>query len=269
MGHSVRGMADDVDRYLAGVPCWIDLAQPDVAAAVAFYGALFGWEVDETDAGLVARRDGAEVASFEAGDAGWTTSIRVDDADAAAAAVRAGGGRVLAAPADVGTAGRVATVADPSGAVFRLWQAGRRRGAQAVNGAGTWNWSNLVTDDVDRAAEFYGGLFGWQRLAFGPTAMWVLPGYLAVLERFDPALRERHADEGVPAGFSECVGWVLPGERPHWAVTFAVADTDQTVEQAVALGATVTVAPYTSGPVRAAELVDPQGAPFGINTYQP
>jgi uncharacterized protein len=260
-------MADDVDRYLTGVPCWIELVQPDAAAAARFYAALFGWEVDDDG---VARRDGAELASIAAGELGrWVTAIRVDSADAAAAAVRDGGGRVLAEPADVGTAGRAATAADPAGALLRLWEAGRRRGAQAVNVDGTWNWSNLATPDADGAAEFYGGLFGWQRLTFGPSALWVRPGYSDVLVQLDPSLRDRHADGSIPPGFSDCVGWVLPGETAQWSVTFAVDDTDKTVERAVELGATVTTAPVTIEPVRMAELVDPQGAPFAVNTYRP
>jgi len=35
------------DRYIAGVPCWIDTSQPDPGAAVAFYGDLFGWEFED------------------------------------------------------------------------------------------------------------------------------------------------------------------------------------------------------------------------------
>jgi hypothetical protein len=30
-------MADDVDRYPAGVPCWIDTTHPDVTGAARFY----------------------------------------------------------------------------------------------------------------------------------------------------------------------------------------------------------------------------------------
>ena len=35
------------DRYIPGVPCWIDTTQPDPEAAVAFYGGLFGWEFED------------------------------------------------------------------------------------------------------------------------------------------------------------------------------------------------------------------------------
>ena len=35
------------DRYIPGVPCWIDTTQPDPGAAVAFYSGLFGWEFED------------------------------------------------------------------------------------------------------------------------------------------------------------------------------------------------------------------------------
>lgn len=98
----------------------------------------------------------------------------MDDADAAVAAVRRAGVRVLAEPADVDTAGRAATVADPTGAVLRLWQAGERRGAGAVDVGVTWNWSTLHSPDPAAAREFYGAVFGWRSLDFGPSS-WARP----------------------------------------------------------------------------------------------
>lgn len=268
-------MAEQIDRFPCGVPCWIDTTHPDLPAAAAFHGPLFGWDFRPAGDRLIAVRDGHEVAGLGGPPGGpaapaWTTYVRVDDADDAAAAVQRAGGRVLAEPADVDTAGRAATVADPAGAVLRLWQAGERRGAGAVNAGGTWNWSNLHSPDPGAAREFYGAVFGWRSLEFGPSAMWARPGYSDVLDALDPSRRERHAHEGVPAGFGDAIGWLLPTEGPaHWSVTFAVDDTDRTVERAVELGATVRVAPYSAPMVRVAELTDPQGVEFAVNTYTP
>jgi uncharacterized protein len=265
----------DIDRYPAGVPCWIDTTHPDLPAAARFYGPLFGWDLRPAGDQLIAERDGVAVAGLGGPPGGptapaWRTYVRVDRADEAASAVRRAGGAVLAGPADAGPSGRFATVADPSGAVLRLWQAGVHRGAGAVNTGGTWNWSNLHTPDPDAARAFYGPVFGWGTLALGPSAMWVRPGYSDVLDAIYPDRRERHAQEGVPAGFGDAVGWLLRTDGPaRWAVTFSVDDTDKTVEQAVELGATVRVAPYSAPMVRAAELTDPQGVEFAVNTYTP
>src|SRR4028118_2081423 len=35
------------DHYIPGVPCWLDMTPPDPEAAAAFYGDLFGWEVED------------------------------------------------------------------------------------------------------------------------------------------------------------------------------------------------------------------------------
>ncbi|WP_214405323.1 VOC family protein [Pseudonocardia lacus] len=269
-------MAEDADRYAHGVPCWIDTTHPDPAGAARFYGDLFGWHIRETPAGLVGSLDGRDVAGIGGPpggptEPGWTTYVRVDRVDDAATAVRRSGGRLLAAPADVEGAGRTATVADPAGAVFRLWEARGRGGAQVVNdGAdGAWNWSNLQTPDPAAVEPFYAEVFGWRTVPLGESSMWVLPGYADVLERFYPGLRERHAAGGVPEDFSNCVGWVGPGADARWTVTFAVSDTDKTVGRAVELGATVRVGPRTIEPVRTAELTDPQGVEFAVNTYRP
>ena len=57
------------DGYIPGVPCWVDTTQPDPQAAVAFYGALFGWEFENVmPAGApgeyhIARIGGRDVAA--------------------------------------------------------------------------------------------------------------------------------------------------------------------------------------------------------------
>src|SRR5687767_727873 len=98
------------DGYPPGVPCWVDTEQPDVDAAAAFYGALFGWEFEDrmpADAPgryLVARLDGRDVAAVGSQPGGaaraavWNTYVAVDSADDAAARVEAAGGRTLIAP---------------------------------------------------------------------------------------------------------------------------------------------------------------------------
>ena len=89
------------DRYLPGVPCWIELRVPDPAAAEAFYAGLFGWELEDG----VARLDGRTVAGVREGyGAAWTTAIRVADDVAATAGVAAGANEVPGGLADPGGA---------------------------------------------------------------------------------------------------------------------------------------------------------------------
>lgn len=279
--------------YPPGVPCWVDTMQPDPKAAVDFYGGVFGWQFEDrmpADAPgryFVARLGGRDVAAVssqpEAGSPVpvWNTYVWVDNADDTAARVKDAGGQVVTEPFDVVDAGRTAACADPSGAVFHLWQAGTHRGAEAVNEPGAWNWSDLTTRDLDGAKAFYGSVFGWETdtldMGFGESTMVRLPGYADFLERFDPDVRRRHAEHGAPPGFSDCIGWMQPmtGDQSaddvqsNWSVTFSVADTDVVAATAVELGGRVLTPPFEAGPVRTAVLSDPQGGVFTVNTYKP
>ena len=275
------------DGYPPGVPCWIDTEQPDPSAAIAFYGGLFGWQFeDRIPPGApgryaVAQLQGLDVAAVASADPGagppvWNTYVWVDDVEATTSVAARAGGAVLAGALDVGPAGRMAVIADPSGAPLRLWQAGTNRGAGIVNAPGTWNWSNLHTPDVDAARAFYAAVFGWAALDVeiggGTATMWRRPGYGDFLEVLEPGLRSRQDADGVPPGFADAIAWVMPaadGEEPRWSVTFAVDDTDAVVQRALDLGGEVRVAPFDAGPVRAADLADPQGTGFSVNSYDP
>ena len=136
---------------------------------------MFGWLLGRDTARVLAalsrraaRRPGCrrrgrrrEPVEGGGGTSGWSTYIAVADAEAAAARVTSSGGRVLSGPFDVGEAGRAAACVDPSGVAFRLWQAGRRLGAQAVNSPGSWNFSDLHAADPAASAGFYSEVFGW------------------------------------------------------------------------------------------------------------
>ena len=116
-----------------GAPSWFELHAADYDAAVAFYTSVFGLEVeviadsDEfrystlTGAGGVQLAGIADASSWPSAANGstWLVYWEVDDVDAAAAKVAALGGTVLEAPGD-SPYGRIASVADPLGTVFRL-----------------------------------------------------------------------------------------------------------------------------------------------------
>jgi uncharacterized protein len=278
------------DGYPAGVPCWVDTAQPDPEAAARFYSGLFGWDVedrmppDSPGRYLVATLRGGDVAAIGSQPEGlppspaWNTYVWVDDADATAARVEDAGGRVLMGPFDVGEAGRMAMCADTEGATFCLWQAREHRGAKLVNEPGTWNFSELNTRDPEAAAAFYRAVFGWEASTVeapgGAFTMFRMPGYGDHLAERDPGLRERMADSGAPEGFEDAVAWLVPerGERdapPHWSITFAVDDADAAAATAAELGGTVVVPPFDAPWVRMTVITDPQGATFTASKYMP
>jgi predicted enzyme related to lactoylglutathione lyase len=265
------------DRYIPGVPCWVDTTQPDPEAAVAFYGALFGWQFEdvmppESPARyFVARLGGGDVAAVttqpEGGQTAWNTYIWVADADETAAKVREAGGRVLSEPMDVGEAGRMAVCADPAGAAFSIWQPNRHRGATVVNEPGSVNFNDLHTNDADGAREFYGAVFGWDLLSGG---MWALPAYGDFLEERNPGTRERVAQFGGPSRFEEVVATLLRIDGPaRWGVTFAVEDADATAARATELGGTVLIPPVDAPWVRTTVIADPAGAVFTASKFVP
>jgi predicted enzyme related to lactoylglutathione lyase len=275
------------DGYIPGVPCWTDTSQPDPDAAAAFYGGLFGWEFEDVMPGgsdskyLIGRLRGLVVAAVAskpdgaAPTASWNTYIAVESAEATADAARAAGGSVVTEPVDVLDAGRMAALADPEEASFRVWQAIKHKGAQIVNEPGSVNFNVLSTRDPDGAAAFYGAVFGWQRLALPSGLMWTLPGYGDHLEDISPGTRERFEQLGAPEGFIDVVAALSPigaddAETPaHWGVMFAVDDADAVAAKASKLGGTVSSEPVDAPWSRTAVIEDPQGARFVASAFVP
>jgi hypothetical protein len=266
--------------YPHGVPSWVDTEQLDARAAQEFYSSLLGWEISRVsppDAPLYAiasSDDGRDVAGLAEGEdasALWSTYVAVDDADAAAGRVWAAGGEVVSEPADTGEAGRFAICRDPAGAVFRLWQARNRRGAQKVNEPGSWNFSDLHTDQP-QTASFYAEVFGWAIEELGFATLVRRPGYGDHLAAtVDPDIRARQAGVGAPPGFEDAIAWIgalEPGLTPHWHVTFAVADRDATAAQAQRLGAAV-LSTEDGQWARTALIRDPQGAVLTVSQFTP
>jgi uncharacterized protein len=278
----------ELDRYIPGVPCWVDTNQPDPEEAAAFYSGLFDWDVENVMPAdsevpyLIARIRGGDVAGIGPvppdmpSGATWNTYIWVEDADETAARVRNAGGGVLMEPGDVMDAGRAAVFSDPEGAVFCIWEPKRHRGAAIVNEPGSVNFNNLNTHDAAATKAFYGAVFGWGTMPMGGGAeAWTLPGYGDHLERLNPGTLERMASVGAPPGFADVVATITPlpddhDDVPaHWSVTFATADADATARQATDLGAKLLAPPFDAPWVRMTIITDPQGATFIASQFVP
>jgi predicted enzyme related to lactoylglutathione lyase len=163
--------------YTPGTFSWVDLATADAGAAKSFYTRLFGWKIEDTDAGdgdgdvyTICRLNGDAVCGLFGMSAdmravgvapNWTSYVTVADVDAAAARATRLGGDVINDVFDVQDVGRMAVLKDPQGAVLALWQPGTRIGAERGNDVGCLCMNELVTTDIDAARSFYEGLFGW------------------------------------------------------------------------------------------------------------
>jgi predicted enzyme related to lactoylglutathione lyase len=251
-----RRIVSERDSYPPGVPCWVDNLVADPAKAMTFYRELLGWEFDGPGPGeyYVAKlrgRDVAGVAQAPPGvSAGWNTYVSVSSADDTARA----SARVVVEPFDALPAGRVAAVADPTGAVIGIWEPAERRGCQLVNEPAAYAMSALHTPDPETAAFYYRDLFGWESDEFMPgVSLFRLPGYVGG----EPA-------QPVPR---DVIAVMAQDDGPaRWSVDFWVADADAAAARVPELGGSVIVPPFDSIPTRQAVLADPFGAVFSVTT---
>ena len=247
-----------LQSYAPGTPSWVDLASPDVAASVAFYGDLFGWQAPELppEAGgyRMFELDGVPVAGcgpimMDGQPPAWTTYVSVDDADAAVAAVTVAGGTVFVPPMDVLDVGRMAVFADTTGAACAVWQPRAHPGAGIVNEPGALVWNELSSRDTAAAAGFYSGVFGWEA---------------AVTDLGGTEYTEWRLGDALIGGMMERPA-EMPAEVPdYWLVYFGTDDCDAAVAKAAAGGATVVVPPTDIPPGRFSILTDPAGAVFAV-----
>ncbi len=117
--------------------------------------------------------------------------------------------------------------------------------------------SALNTADPDRAASFYGRVFGWTTETFElgelEATMLRLPGFVGG-EPEQPVSRET-------------IAVLMPAaDAPsHWSVDLWVEDADRSAERAAKLGGSVLAPPFDTPLSRTAVLADPQGAAFSVS----
>lgn len=244
------------DTHATHAISWVELATRDVDAAAEFYQGLFGWNTfndghtpytifqvgDQAVAGVMA-------LPLEMGDMPpvWSTYVQVADADATIASVNDAGGQVMQAPFDIPAGGRIAVIADPSGAVICLTEGTADKGMKVMDEIGAPCWFDCMSRDVGAATAFYNQVFGWTSeemedmgyTVFSNNGEWVC-GTMAMPD-------------------------MVPAEVPsHWVVNFVVADADVAAAYATANGAMVTMPPMDTPFGRACGIVDPWGAPFTV-----
>lgn len=250
--------------YDQGCPCWYELATRDLEGAQRFYSSVLGWSV--AGAGMpgfdyrLAEAGGDKVAGMmsNAGLPGnpppnWLVYFTADDADAAAKAVAAAGGRIVKAPEDIPGTGRYAVAADPQGAVFGLLQPAPMDGAaqgcafdQAKTGHG--NWHELMSTDPEAGFEFYAGQFGWTRSQ--------------ALDMGEMGTYQIFAHKGQDLGGMMGLG---NAPVPCWLPYFGVDDVKAAMDRIRDGGGTVVHGPQeVPGDAVIAVAHDPQGAHFAV-----
>jgi len=243
---------------LTGEPCWIELFTTDTDAAAAFYGGLFGWTATDPDEAFGGYRqflrDGVPVAGLMLNDGSmgspstWTVYLATDDAAATVAKAREAGAEVFA-EMQVGDLGHMAMLRDPAGAMVGAWQALEFAGTGVRAEVGAPAWFETLSKDYETSVRFYTDVFGWDAHTMSDTA--------------DFRYTTLGKDQDARAGIMDAAGFL--GDQPsRWQFYVQVADTDATVEQAVAAGASL-VQPVDDTPYgRLAMLLDPAGVQFTL-----
>lgn len=263
-------MPDMNGPYKPGTPCWIDLMVPDQQAALDFYADLFGWQGEigppETGGYSVCTLKGKPVAGIMKAmnpdgtvpdpmpPTVWTTYLATDAIDATLKSVTDAGGTVMMGPMDVMDLGRMAVIADPTGAVIGLWQAGTFDGAGIVNEHGALIWNELSTGDVPAARAFYGAVLPVT------TATSEMPGA--------GGYTEFQVDGRAVAGMMDLKD-LPPGTPPNWIPYFSADDVDEIQAAATRAGASVMAPAFDMAAGRMAVLADPQGAVFAVIKAKP
>jgi predicted enzyme related to lactoylglutathione lyase len=250
-----------VEKHEPGTFCWVELATTDLDAGRKFYEGIFGWKGEVKsfegfgDYCTFAVADGRGAAGgYPQPDAErsmgvpphWNLYIYSDEVDKDAAKATELGGQVTVPPMDL-QMGRMAVIADPTGARFCLWHSEQMPGFQVRGEHGAFVWADLITPDKDKAREFYGGLFGWS---------WQETG-----EEFGNYTIVSNGEEQI-GGF---MNPMQPGTPPNWMIYFAVDEAQATFDAATKGGAQ-TMMPVTPIPTigEFAVQADPQGAVFAI-----
>jgi predicted enzyme related to lactoylglutathione lyase len=249
--------------YGTGTFSWVDLSTGDAEGAKAFYAGLFGWSYEALPVGddavyTICRLDGKDVAALSTQSdqersqgipPHWNSYVTVEEVDAVAARVAKLNGSLMMPPFDVMEAGRMALAADPTGAVFAIWQPQNHTGAALVNVPGALTWNELATSDVEAAKQFYGGLFGWtyEELDAGDMGVYVV---IRNGDRSNGGIR--------PQGPQE------QGIAPSWVPYFGTEKCDESAAKATELGGRVLMPATQVGAGTFAAIADPQGAVLAV-----
>lgn len=247
-------------QYAPGTFSWADLATTDQQGAKAFYGALFGWEAEDLPVGddavySMQRIGGRNVAAISAQpqqqrEAGvppmWNNYVTVESADAAAQRAAELGGTIHMPAFDVMDAGRMAVLTDPQGAFFMVWEARENIGAALVNAPGAMCWNELYTTDMEGAASFYSGLFGWQPEPYEDSPA--------------PYTIVRNGGRG-NGGITPVQP---PDAPPYWIPYFATEALGDSLDRVGELGGSSLAGPFELPFARIAIVRDPQGAVFAL-----
>jgi predicted enzyme related to lactoylglutathione lyase len=245
---------------------WHDLMTTNLEASRRFYGELFSWRIPSEGqwnflypAGDEKNHFGTMMVLEQPGvPSHWVPYVAVNDLDAAAKAITAGGGKIIVPRHSAGTTGDFVYALDPHGAAFTAWQYTGGEGKPEIDGlppVGAFCWDELMTPDVEASKKFYGAVFGWDA-----ETMEMGGGMQYTMWR-----REAKGADGKPRQAAGMMKKPPEVPRAMWLSYVTVADCDASVDKATKLGGKPTSPPMEIPNIgRFSALLDPTFAPFAI-----
>jgi predicted enzyme related to lactoylglutathione lyase len=243
---------------------WHELNTPDPDRACRFYADLFGYttrtmEMGQAGSYTILQNDGRDVGGVWKTEAhsntrsGWVAYTTVADLEAAASTIPQLGGEVLIPPTEVPGVGRFAIFQDPHGAVICPFRFGEDAPPEAIGSypVGAVCWNELVTPNLEEAARFYTGVFGW---SVREQKLDGIGAYMVFQRNGKDTAGARRPPQGAPC----------PG---GWMVYIRVENVDRAAGRAKELGGRVMAPPEDiPGIGRYAVLTDPDGSVFAVLT---
>ena len=252
----------EFSSHIQGTPSWVEFSTTDDQAALAFYGALFGWVDDPQEMGPgmyyhMQKLRGLEVAAmYQQGNEEqqqgvpphWRTYFTVDDIAKTTEQANESGATVMFGSIEVFDAGHAAVPQDPQGAVFAMPQGKNYIGVRVKDETGAIMWTELLTNAAEDATKFYSDLLGMSSSK--------MPGPVDYT-----TLKVGGTDV---AGVMAISDEMAPGP-PHRMVHFGIDDVDAAASKIESLGGSIMVPPADIPDIgRFAGLKDPQGSVFFI-----
>lgn len=248
---------------IQGEPIWLELMTDDDTAADTFYGGLFGWTFEDTGADFGGYRiimlDGRTVGGamqidpqqMPGAQPSFALYLACDDIHETTSKVEQAGGTVLVPPMQIADQGWMAFYQDCTGAAIGAWQAGERIGFEARNTPGASSWYELMTDQYDKAQQFYRDVFGWDIHPMGPQGgEWQ---YCTLGE-----------GENAKAGICDASQFVKGNS--YWRVYFDVTDTRQAADQVQEMAGKLLDGPEDTPYGLIATVTDDQDAAFQLRS---
>lgn len=251
---------------------WYELLTRDADAAADFYGKVVDWSSSPSGQPGMNYRffssgDGSDMADGVGGFMAitpemaehgarptWIGYLAVDDVNASVAAITAAGGAELMPAMTLDGVGRMAMVADPTGAPFYVMRGASEdishsfASAEPKVGHGAWN--ELASTDPVAAKAFYTTQFAW--VQDGDMDMGPLGKY-----EFLWASDKRFMQGAIMRAVND--------EPSHWLFYFRVADIDAAHRALLTAGGSIYQEPQQiPGGDYSLIAQDPDGAHFGL-----